>query len=63
MSNSFWTTNVPIWVSRKTSDGLISQYAVSGWMFMLGWSLICLNILLWSIIGLVTAALTVVHAF
>jgi hypothetical protein len=53
--NAFWTKEVPIWVSRKTSDGVIAQFAVSGWLFFLLALLLTLNLLVWSVIGLVEA--------
>jgi hypothetical protein len=50
---SKWTHPIPIWVSRKNADEVISQFTVSLWMFMLLGVLILLNLLSWSIIGLV----------
>jgi hypothetical protein len=55
MANSFWTTEIPIWVSRKTSDGLISQFAVSGWVFLLLGFLATFNAVFWGFYGVVQA--------
>lgn len=52
---SFWTSSIPVWVSRKTADGDIAAFSISGWLWMLGWILILLNFFIWSFIGLFEA--------
>lgn len=59
MSNPFWKMSVPVWASRPDSDGRISSWSVQGWMFFLVSLLIQLNVLIWSVIGLVVAVLTI----
>lgn len=50
-----WTQSLPIWVSRKTADGLTSSYSVPLWMFMLIGLITMFNLLLWGVIGLYEA--------
>jgi hypothetical protein len=49
---SFWTETIPIWVSRKTANGDVSAFSVSGWVFMLVHFLILLNVILWGGYGI-----------
>jgi hypothetical protein len=58
--NPFWTSSIPIWVSRKNAQGMISQFAVTGWIFMLIGFLVLLNTLAWGFIGLYEAVRVVV---
>lgn len=55
MRNPMWTEHLPIWVSRETSDGFISQLMVPGWLFMTIGILALVNFLVWSLISLVVA--------
>jgi hypothetical protein len=57
--NPFWTESIPIWVSRKTSTGMISSFNVSGWVFVLVGFLVLLNVLVWGFIGLYEAVMVV----
>jgi hypothetical protein len=50
------TTQTPIWVSRKNADNMIAQFSVPLWLFMIIGSLLLLNVLVWSGIGLNEAA-------
>lgn len=54
--NPFWSASIPIWVSRKTASGDISTFNVSGWFFMLIWSVGLINALAWGCIGIYEAA-------
>lgn len=58
--NPFWTRPIPIWVSRKNADGQISQFAVSGWMFMLLALLALVNAFAWGFIGIYEAVKVIV---
>jgi hypothetical protein len=50
-----WGMELPIWVSRKNADGMISQFSVPMWLFMLIGLLVVLNVVLWGGIGLYEA--------
>lgn len=52
MRNPFWTEKVPIWVSRENASGQISQFEVSGWIFLLVFVLILFNAILWGGYGI-----------
>lgn len=48
-------TPVPVWVSRRNADGVIAQFTVSMWLFMLIGIVMLCNVLLWGGIGLYEA--------
>ena len=49
------TYSLPIWVSRKTADGMVSHFSVPLWLFMLIGLVALLNGLLWGGIGIYEA--------
>jgi len=51
--------SLPIWVSRKNADGMISTFEVPLWLFMLIGVLALLNVVGWGMYGLYALALTV----
>lgn len=55
-SRELWFAQIPIWVSRKTADGMTSQFSVPLYLFMIIGLLGVLNFLLWGGIGIYEAA-------
>lgn len=52
--------NIPVWVSRPTHDGLVASFSIPRLLLsIIGWALVA-NVVVWAIIGLVTAALLVI---
>lgn len=50
-----WMQELPIWVSRKDANGMISKFSVPLWLFMLIGLIVLLNFLLWGGIGIYEA--------
>lgn len=48
-------TTLPIYVTRKTADGQTAHYSLSLWMTVLVILLVWLSIIIWSIVGFITA--------
>lgn len=55
LKNPYWTMMLPLWVSRPLADGTIMSMSVPGWLHLLISVLILTNVLVWSVIGLITA--------
>ena len=48
-----WTQEVPVWVSREDNDGMIASFTTPLWLFLLLGLLVLVNVLGWSLVGLV----------
>lgn len=53
-------TSLPIYVTRKTSSGLIAEYSLSIWMTLLAIMVIWANIVGWGCFGLYVLARLVI---
>jgi hypothetical protein len=59
----FWTTKIPIWVSRPTADHEIATWKVSGWIFLIVGCFATINLVLWPIIGVAYATEVLIGLF
>lgn len=57
-----WTHPVPVWASRPDDDGLIASYTLPLWAFLLLGVLLTVNVLGWSIVGIVELVQYVINA-
>ncbi len=48
-------TSVPVYTTRKSGDGYTMTYSMSAWMPFLAMFIVWLNVVVWGIIGLITA--------
>ena len=47
--------SAPVYVTRKSADGFTMTYEMSLWMPIFAMLLIWLNVMIWGIVGLITA--------
>ena len=47
--------SAPVYVTRKTADGTTGSYSLSLWMTILAMLLVWLNVVVWSVVGVVEA--------
>lgn len=57
------TEPMAVYVTRKDGDGLIWRYTVSAWMAIAVMLLATFNAIVWGVLGLVLAVMTVVGWF
>ena len=50
---SKWTYPMPVYVTRANADGMIGSFTMSAWMVLLTMLLVWLNVIGWSIYGIV----------
>lgn len=59
MSKYFWASGLnesaPVYITRKSASGETGTYSMSLWMSLLAMMLVWLNVVAWSIVGLVFA--------
>jgi hypothetical protein len=55
-------SSIPVYVTRRDADGLIASYEMPLWMSLFGLLMVWLNIMVWSLIGLVLAGTLVAGA-
>lgn len=48
--------SAPIYVTRKSASGETGSYSMTLWMTLFAFLLVWANVMVWSVVGLVTAA-------
>lgn len=46
---------IPLYVTRKTADGLIGEWSISPYVGLLIWFIFLINVLLWGGVGIYEA--------
>jgi hypothetical protein len=47
-----WNQQIPVYVTRKTADGLTGNLSIPAWMFVLFGVMLEINVFLWLAIGI-----------
>jgi uncharacterized protein (DUF983 family) len=54
--------SIPVYVTRKTASGETGSLSLSIWMGLVAMLLVWLNVVVWSVIGLVYSLITIATA-
>ena len=55
-----WTDPYPVYVTRENAHGVTGTISISGWQLALATTLVTLNVIAWSCLGLYEAARIVI---